>query len=144
MRDLCRSISEFKTGYQPRTNVVKDERGDLLADTQKMSNRWKNYFGELLNVHRLGGVRQTEIHTAELFVPGPSASETEVAVGKLERYKSPGDDQIPAELIQAEVSYDILTEFGIPRKVVGLVKMCVRETYSTVRIGKNLCDKFPI
>jgi hypothetical protein len=34
-------------------------------------------------------------------VPEPSASEVEVAVGKLKRYKSPGVDQIPAELIQA-------------------------------------------
>jgi hypothetical protein len=49
----------------------------------------------------VGGVRQTEVHTAEPFVPEPNASEAEVAVGKLKRYKSPGVDQIPAELIQA-------------------------------------------
>jgi hypothetical protein len=48
-----------------------------------------------------GGVRQTEMQTAEAFVPQPSASEVEVAIGKLKRYKSPGVDQIPAELIQA-------------------------------------------
>jgi hypothetical protein len=54
-----------------------------------------------LNVHGAGEVRQTEIHTAEPFVPEPSASGVEVAIGKLKRYKSPGVDQIPAELIQA-------------------------------------------
>jgi hypothetical protein len=54
-----------------------------------------------LNVHGAGGVRQNEVHTAEPFVLEPSASEVEVAVGKLKRYKSPGVDQIPAELIQA-------------------------------------------
>jgi hypothetical protein len=48
-----------------------------------------------------GGLRQTEIHTAEPFLPQPSASEDDVAVRKLKRYKSPGSDQIPAELIQA-------------------------------------------
>jgi hypothetical protein len=37
----------------------------------------------------------------EPFVPEPSASEVEVAIGKLRRYKSPGVDQIPAEQIQA-------------------------------------------
>jgi hypothetical protein len=37
----------------------------------------------------------------EPFVPEPSASDVEVGVGKLKRYKSPGVDQIPAELIQA-------------------------------------------
>jgi hypothetical protein len=41
------------------------------------------------------------MHTAQQFVPEPSASEVEVAIGKLKRYKSPGVDQIPAELIQA-------------------------------------------
>jgi hypothetical protein len=40
--------------------------------------------------------------------------------------------------VRREVSYDILTEFGIPRKLVGLIKMCLNETYSTVRTGKNL------
>jgi hypothetical protein len=49
----------------------------------------------------VGGVRQTEMHTAEPFVPQPSASEVEIAIGKLKRYKSPGVDQIRPELVQA-------------------------------------------
>jgi hypothetical protein len=47
------------------------------------------------------GIRQTEIHTAEPFVPEPSAAEFEVAIRKMKRYKAPVSDQIPAELIQA-------------------------------------------
>jgi hypothetical protein len=59
-------INEFKKGYQPRTNLVKDEKGDLLADPHKIVNRWMNYFCHLLNVQRMvGGIRQTEIQTAE-------------------------------------------------------------------------------
>jgi hypothetical protein len=50
---------------------------------------------------RAGGVRQTEMHTAEPFVLEPSASEVEVAVVNLKSYKSLGVDQNPAELIQA-------------------------------------------
>jgi hypothetical protein len=46
--DLYRSIYEFTKGYQARTNLVKDEIGDLLADSQ-----WKSCFLQLLNVHRL-------------------------------------------------------------------------------------------
>jgi hypothetical protein len=60
-----------------------------------------NYFCQLLNVQLLGGIRQTEIQTAEPFVPEPSISEGEVAIEKLKSYKSPGADQIPAEMIQA-------------------------------------------
>jgi hypothetical protein len=62
---------------------------------------WKNYFCQLLNVQGPGGIRQTEIQTAEPFVPEPSAAEVEVAIRKMKRYKAPGSDQISAELIQA-------------------------------------------
>jgi hypothetical protein len=32
----------------------------------------------------------------------------------------------------------------ISRKLVGLIKMCLNETYSRVRIGKYLSDKFTV
>jgi hypothetical protein len=38
---------------------------------------------------------------AEPLVPGPSHLEVEIAIAKLKKYKSPGGDKIPAELIQA-------------------------------------------
>jgi hypothetical protein len=57
IRDLYRGINEFKKGYQPRTNLVKDEKGDLLADAHKIVNRWMEYFCELLNVQQVGGIR---------------------------------------------------------------------------------------
>jgi hypothetical protein len=36
--DLYREINEFKRGYQPRSNFVKDENGDLLADSNTIVN----------------------------------------------------------------------------------------------------------
>jgi hypothetical protein len=46
--------------------------------------------------------------------------------------------------VRREVLHNILTEFGIPRKILALIKICLNETYSTVRIDKNLSDKFPL
>jgi hypothetical protein len=43
IRDLYRGTNDFKMGYQPRSNLVKDENGDLFADSHIL-NRWKNYF----------------------------------------------------------------------------------------------------
>jgi hypothetical protein len=80
---------------------VKHENGDLLAESHNILNRWKNYFSHLLNVHNVSDVRQIEVHTVERLVPGPSHLEVEIAIAKLEKYKSPGSDQIPAELIPA-------------------------------------------
>ena len=46
--------------------------------------------------------------------------------------------------VKREVLYNILTEFGIPKKLVRLIKMCLNETYSRVRVGRFLSDAFPI
>jgi len=43
-----------------------------------------------------------------------------------------------------EVLYNILIQFAIHIKLVRLLKVCLTETYSRVRVGKNLCDMFPI
>jgi hypothetical protein len=75
IRDLYREINEFKRGYQPRSNFVKDENGDLLADSSNIVNRWKSYFFQLLNVHNISDVRLIEIYSAEPLVPRPSQLE---------------------------------------------------------------------
>jgi len=62
----------------------------------------ENYFSQLLNIHGFNDVRQTELHTAETLVPEPSAFEVQLAIEKLKSHKSPGTDQIPAELIKAD------------------------------------------
>jgi hypothetical protein len=64
-------------------------------------NRWKSYFSQLLNGYNVSDVRQIEIHTGEPLVPSPSHLEFEIAFAKLKNYKSPGNDLIPAQLIQA-------------------------------------------
>jgi aminoglycoside N3'-acetyltransferase len=100
IRDLYRGIIDFKKSYQPRTNihVVKDEKWDLVTDSHSILARWRNYFSQLLHVHGVDYVRQTEIHTAEPLIPKPSATEIQLAIEKLKSNKSPGIDQIPAEL----------------------------------------------
>ena len=40
--------------------------------------------------------------------------------------------------------YNILIEFGIPKKLVRLIKMCLSETYSRVHVGQFLSGAFPI
>jgi hypothetical protein len=50
-------------------------------------------------------VRQIEVHMAEPLVPGPSRLEVEIAIAKLEKYKSPGSDQTLAELFKQEAKY---------------------------------------
>jgi hypothetical protein len=98
---FLRGINKFKKGYKLRNNLVKDENGDLLADSNNILKKWKNCFSQLLNMHNVSDVRQIEVHMAEPLVPGPSHLEVEIAIAKLKKYKFLGSDQIPTELIQA-------------------------------------------
>jgi hypothetical protein len=49
-----------------------------------------------------------------------------------------------SDSVRREVLYNILIEFGVPTKLVTLIKMCLSETYSKVCIGKHLSDNSPI
>jgi hypothetical protein len=100
LRYLYIGINEFKKGYQPKINIIKDENSSLLADTQSVLNRWKNFINLVLNIRGVHNVRQMDVHMAELLVPEPSLVKVEVAVGKLKSYKSPGTDQILAKFIK--------------------------------------------
>jgi len=40
--------------------------------------------------------------------------------------------------------YSILNEFGVPKKLLKIIKVSLNETYRKVRIGKNLSDTFLI
>ena len=39
VRDLYRGINDFKKGYQPRTTILKGEKGDLVADSHSIMAR---------------------------------------------------------------------------------------------------------
>jgi hypothetical protein len=83
IRDPYRRMNGFKRCYQPRSNLVKDENGDLLADSHNILNRWKKYFSQLFNVHRVSDVRHIEKHTPESLVPDPSPFEVDISIAKL-------------------------------------------------------------
>jgi len=114
---LYRGISDFKKGYQPRINIVMDEKGDLVTNSHSILARWRNRFSQQLNVHGVNGVRRAEIHIAEPLVPKPSAFEVEMITVKLNRHKSPDVDQIQTGLnrgriIRSEIQ-SLLILFGI-------------------------------
>jgi hypothetical protein len=58
VRTRYRGVNKFKKVYQSINDLVKDESGYLLAGSHYILNRWKNYYFQLLDVHRISDVRQ--------------------------------------------------------------------------------------
>jgi hypothetical protein len=64
---------------------MKDENGDLIADSDNILNRWRNYFCQLVNVNRVSDVKQMEIVTAEQLVSDPSPYKLELLLQKVKK-----------------------------------------------------------
>ena len=62
----------FKKGYQHIINIANVGKGDFVTDF---------HFLQLLNIHGIYDVRQTEVHTAERLVPETGAFEVKMAIG---------------------------------------------------------------
>jgi len=88
---LYRGINDCKKGYKSRTDVVKDEKGDLFVDSNCIVDMWRNFIPQLLNVHGLVMLGRQK-HTEEPLVPEPSAFEVELAIEKIKSHKSAGND----------------------------------------------------
>jgi hypothetical protein len=97
----CIRASVTKKGYQPRTDIVNYETGNLVTDFHNILARWRKHFCQLLNACEVNNVRQTEVLTVEPLAPEPSAFEVEMITEKLREHKSTYIYQIPAELIEA-------------------------------------------
>jgi hypothetical protein len=46
--------------------------------------------------------------------------------------------------VRREDLYNIIIDFGMPKKLIRLIKTYLTETYSRVRVGKNVSEVFPI
>jgi hypothetical protein len=46
--DLYRGIIDFKQGYQPGSNEVKNEKNDLVTESHRILARWRNHFFQLI------------------------------------------------------------------------------------------------
>jgi hypothetical protein len=95
IRDLYRAINEFKKGYQPITNLVKDEDGNLLADSHYFECMEQLLLSPIIKCTMLNQPKYIQLsHWYE-----SRSFQVEIVIEKL--CKSPGIDEVPAELIQA-------------------------------------------
>ena len=101
---MYKEIESLTKTFQPRLGVIKDENGETLTETEKITDRWKRYCEEMYSDNQLANKDQYKKNNENLedepCLP-PLKSEIEWAIKSLKYGKSPGCDNIQAKMIKA-------------------------------------------
>lgn len=105
-------IKDLTREKKSTVTIIADKEGNILTEEQEIHQRWTEYCKDLYNTKTTVDptVLQTEPHTNEEEEFNILRSEVERAVKELKAGKSPGVDNIPAELLKAggDTTIDIL------------------------------------
>jgi hypothetical protein len=102
----CKLIKE---GYKPRNCIMSDDDGNLVAGTQAITNLFREHFERLLKNSQepsLGDKYEQIIYdTVQPELLEPNLDEIEMIINSLKNNKSPGEDNINAELLKLAGSH---------------------------------------
>uniref|UniRef100_A0A0K8SN56 Reverse transcriptase domain-containing protein n=1 Tax=Lygus hesperus TaxID=30085 RepID=A0A0K8SN56_LYGHE len=100
-RKLYKSVNGMRREYQPRIGMCRDREGNIVAGKQEVLQRWAEHFEEQLNDNQTASDGQvTTPPSVPIEDEPPSLGEVEKALKKLKNNKSPGIDELPAELFK--------------------------------------------
>ena len=95
-------VKDLTRTKQAKVSTIQDKSGKSLTDEQEIHERWTEYCSELYNNNIKGDysvlIGPYSTNTQELPI---LRAEIEAAMKSMKKGKSPGVDNIPAELIQA-------------------------------------------
>ena len=105
-RKAYKEAGTIKAGFQPYTDLCRGRINAILSKEEEIKTRWKTYFQYLLTisatVDRSTPLQGTYINQAateeELEEEPPDILNIEKAIQSMNNNKSPGIDNIPAEL----------------------------------------------
>ena len=99
--EMYSEIRKMTKAFSPKLNAIRDEKGKMLTEKSDILDRWKQHCEKLFNDCQSGIQTGNGNDKSEDAEPPPLRSEFEKALKELPNGKSPGVDQIPAELIKA-------------------------------------------
>lgn len=108
-RAAYRKITQIRKKFQPLTGMLKDNKGNILNETEQIKGRWKQYTEELYKKN----AASQEGEEPPLRHQEPDILEEEVvaAIKLLSNNKAPGCDNIPIELIKpSEATISVITK----------------------------------
>ena len=103
-REMYEEINNLTKNFQPRRGVIKDKYGKTLTESKKILSRWKEYCADMysgdsqINTSLDAGITSEQ---EESECKTPLRCEIKQAINSLKDRKSPGCDNIHAEMIKA-------------------------------------------
>jgi hypothetical protein len=83
---------------------IKDKQGNKLTNENEVSDRWKEYFNEILNQEEpdtdIGDLEEQP--ALNIDIAKPTKEEIKKAINAMSKNKAPGIDEIQADLLQAD------------------------------------------
>jgi hypothetical protein len=108
-----KEVGSLKAGFQPHTDLCRGANNEILSMEEEIKTRWKTYFEDLLTTtitaeqnNPLGKTHANQATTEEeLEEEPPDILDIEMAIQSMRNNKSPGKDNIPAELYKKGEDY---------------------------------------
>ena len=104
MRDVYETTKIMAGKYHKAASLIRDKDGSLLKTDEDIPNRWAEHFNELLNLPSPD--EEAYIPPSEpldINCDPPSLEEVKEAIKTLKNNKAAGPDNIPAEVIKADI-----------------------------------------
>lgn len=102
VRSFYRQIKQTKKTYTIRNRGMKNENGILENRSEKIKKIWENHFQKLLNTSQNEEIEQDEAEDTSIEdeIEEPTNEEIIEAIKQLKNRKTPGTDEIIAEMIK--------------------------------------------
>ena len=94
--ELFDKVRYLSREFKPRTQAIKNHQGKLITNLEGITEVWKTYCQNLYDDNFTP--LESSIHTQE---PAILSEEVEKAIRSLKQRKSPGEDEITAEVIKS-------------------------------------------
>ena len=102
IRQVHQKMGQLKKGFQPRTSMCKNRKGELLGE-EEIQKRWMEHFKELLNTESNGKEQvdqNIEASAQEQCTEEPNIQEVREVIKEMRNNKAPGRDNICAEFVK--------------------------------------------
>ena len=81
-----------------QVRVIKSKTGEILMEEEKVKQRWKEYFDDLLNQENPRERREMRTEETKRDVEDISVEEVRTGLRKMKKGKAQGPDDIPVEV----------------------------------------------